>query len=75
MEDQEKEPKRKRYNILDTWDGEYHGNVFGDKVAIRGGIFLLLVLLLMIYRHVTMGVPFGGQPIEKTEQVQEPLQE
>ena len=64
--------KPKRFNILDTWDGEYHGNVFGNKVAIWGGLFLLLILALMIYRHVQLGVPFGGEAPEKpkTEQVE-----
>lgn len=52
--------KLKRLNIFDTWDGEYHGNVFGNKVAIRGGIFLLILLAFMIYRHVKLDVPFGG---------------
>ncbi|MEL6637312.1 MAG: hypothetical protein AAFW73_10770 [Bacteroidota bacterium] len=68
------EPKVKRFNILDTWDGEYHGNVFGNKVALWGGLFLLAVLLLMIYRHVSLGIPFGGEtpPPPPVEEVQSP---
>lgn len=69
------EKKRKRWNILDTWDGEYQGNVFGNKVAVRGGIFLLVVLLFMIYRHYSMGIPFGGVPDTPVEQVEAPVQE
>lgn len=61
------EKKRKRWNILDTWDGEYHGNVFGNKVALWGGLFILALVLFAVYRHVSLGVPFGGLPTDKIE--------
>lgn len=75
MAQKEEEKPRKRFNILDTWDGEYRGNEFGDKVAVRGGIFLLIVLLFMIYRHYSMGVPFGGEAKPPVEQVETPVKE
>lgn len=61
------EKKRKRWNILDTWDGEYQGNVFGSKVALWGGLFILVLVLFAVYRHVSLGVPFGGTGTDKIE--------
>lgn len=40
-------------------DGKYLGNVWGWKVSMVGGIVLSALLALMIYRHVSMGVPPG----------------
>lgn len=43
----------------DPHDGEYIGNLFGSKMTLYGGIFILLLVAFMVYRHWSMGVPFG----------------
>ena len=43
----------------DPDEGEYVGNVFGPKVTLYAGIFLLLLTLLAVGRHYYLDVPFG----------------
>ena len=54
----------------DPFDGEYVGNVFGPKITLYGGLLILFFLGLMIYRHWSLGIPFGMEEKEKVEQVE-----
>jgi hypothetical protein len=57
----------------DPFDGEYIGSIFGPKLTLYGGILILLFTGLALYRHWSLGVPFGleEQPIE--ESISHPL--
>ncbi len=41
-------------------DESYPGNIWGWKVSLIGAAVLILLLGLMIYRHITLDVPFGS---------------
>jgi hypothetical protein len=45
----------------DPFDGEYIGNVFGPKLTLYGGILILFFTGLALYRHWSLGVPFGWE--------------
>ena len=50
----------------DPHDGPYIGNIWGNKMAIYGGVFILGMIAMVVYRHWRMDVPFGldeDQPI------------
>lgn len=61
----------------DPFDGEYVGNIWGWKFSLIGLVLMLLLLSVMLYRHWTLGVPFGAeqQPEEKIEINEVPLEE
>lgn len=62
--------KKKKENPLfkDPFDGEYIGNIWGWKYTFIGLAIILFFLGLMVYRHYTLGVAFGGEgDPEKTE--------
>ena len=44
----------------DPFDGEYIGNIWGWKFSMLGLALIVLMSALMIYRHISLGVPFGG---------------
>lgn len=48
----------KLYNV-DPDEGEYAGNIFGTKITLYAGAFLLALTLLVIGRHYYLDVPFG----------------
>lgn len=69
MENNEDLERRKEDN-KDPFDGEYIGNIWGWRFSFIGLALILAMVALMVYRHVTLGVPFGEpQPPEpeKTE--------
>lgn len=43
----------------DPFDGEYVGNIWGKKMTIYGGAFILVMLGIVLYRHYALDVPFG----------------
>ncbi len=51
----------------DEENPEYIGNMFGWRISIIGAIVILLLGGLIIYRHITMGVPFGMEDPAKTD--------
>ena len=51
----------------DKEEPEYIGNMFGWRISIIGAIVILLLGGLIIYRHVTMGVPFGMEDPAKMD--------
>lgn len=54
--------KNKEYHIFkDPFDGEYVGNIWGWKYSFIGLGIILFFLSIMIYRHYTLDVGFGGQ--------------
>ena len=55
----------------DPFDGDYIGNIWGWKFSYLGLGMIVFLLGIMAYRHYTMGVPFGLDPEDKTEQVEE----
>ncbi len=46
-------------NKRDPFDGPYVGNIWGKRMTLYGGIFILLMLAIVLYRHWAMDVPFG----------------
>lgn len=36
------------------------GNIWGWKFSIYGLVLILILMGLMIYRHISLGVPFGS---------------
>ncbi len=59
----------KKDQIQDEED--YIGNIWGWRFSMIGLALILLMLALMIYRHYTLDIPFGGEEPaspEKTEQ-------
>lgn len=61
----------------DPFDGDYIGNIWGWKFSLIGLILILLLFGLMVYRHLSMDVPFGleQQSEEKVEVNEVPLKE
>lgn len=50
-------------------DQEYIGNIWGWKFSLFGLVLILFLLGLMVYRHYSLGVPFGEMEVlfnEKT---------
>lgn len=44
----------------DLFDPTYQGNIFGWKLSFVGLGIILFALGTIVYRHLTMGVPFRG---------------
>lgn len=67
-----KDKKKEPILFRDPFDGEYIGNIWGWKYSLIGAAIILFFLTLMIYRHYTLGVSFGGTPeeVEKMELVE-----
>ena len=56
----------------DPFDGEYIGNIWGWRTTFMGLGLILVVAGLAIYRHISLGVPFGEtETPEKVEQVEQ----
>ena len=53
-------------NKRDPFDGPYVGNIWGRRMTIYGGIFLLVMLAIMLYRHWAMDAPFGMDEAQPT---------
>lgn len=53
----------------DTFDGEYIGNPWGWRFSLFGLALILLLLAIMIYRHLSLGVPFNWQPEPEKQEV------
>lgn len=62
--------KRQMEEQPDNWEDNYPGNIWGWKFSLIGLFVLLFLLGLMIYRHYSLGVPFGGEKNEKVEKVE-----
>lgn len=43
----------------DPYDGDYVGNIFGWKLSLIGLALIVLLTLVVAYRHYTMDKPFG----------------
>ncbi|MEN0003676.1 MAG: hypothetical protein AAF798_06020 [Bacteroidota bacterium] len=54
----------------ENWEEHYPGNIWGWKFSLFGLVVIVLLLGLMIYRHITLDVPFG-EPKTPTEQVED----
>jgi predicted MFS family arabinose efflux permease len=54
-----KPEKEARSESKDPFDGAYIGNIWGWRFSLLGLVLIVLLLGLMIYRHHTLGVPFG----------------
>jgi predicted MFS family arabinose efflux permease len=57
-----KEKKKK-----DPWDGEYIGNLWGWRFSLIGLALIVAMVGIMVYRHYTLGVPFGAEQPERPE--------
>lgn len=57
------EPEKK-----DPFDGEYIGNIWGWRMSMIGAAVMALLISLAAYRHYTLGVPFGFEDPEQTEE-------
>ncbi|MEZ4986144.1 MAG: hypothetical protein R2795_14080 [Saprospiraceae bacterium] len=55
-------------NQHDQQQDANQGNVFGPKMTLWGGIFILLFTALILYRHWVMDVPFGWQDPQQQEE-------
>lgn len=65
----EQSDKRKEEEKKDPFDGEYMGNIWGWRFSLIGLALLVFMLGLMIYRHYSLGIPFGGErPAEPEKQ-------
>jgi hypothetical protein len=53
----------------ENWEENYAGNIWGWKFSLFGLVVIVFLLSLMIYRHITLDVPFGQQEKTPTEQV------
>lgn len=47
----------------------YFHNFWGKKFTTYGAIFFAIILIWMIYRHYSLGVPFGMEE-QKQERVE-----
>ncbi len=47
---------------------EYIGNIWGWKFSLFSLGLILLLAGIMLYRHVSLGVPFGGPPREEAKE-------
>lgn len=45
----------------DPFDGEYIGSIFGPKLVLYGAVIILFFTGLALYRHWSLGVPFGWE--------------
>ena len=55
----------------DPFDDDYVGNIWGWRNTYYGLALILILLGLMIYRHISLGIPLrDGLNQEKTEQVE-----
>ncbi len=52
-------------NFKDNND-EYVGNIWGWKFSLFGLALIVFLSGLMIYRHYTLGVPFGEATVESS---------
>jgi hypothetical protein len=43
----------------DPHDGEYIGNIFGRRLTIISAIIVFSFAGFALYRHLSLGVPFG----------------
>jgi hypothetical protein len=68
----ERSGKEQEEEKKDPFDGEYLGNIWGWRFSLFGLALLLIMLSLMIYRHYTLGVPFGGEPAPEPEKREAP---
>jgi hypothetical protein len=41
-----------------------NGNIWGWKFSFYGLALILILLGLMVYRHISLGVPFGAPEVE-----------
>lgn len=55
----------------DPFDGEYIGNIWGWKFSLWGLGLIVFLLGIILYRHHTMGVPFGLNPEEESSQIEQ----
>ncbi len=49
----------------------YFQNFWGKKFTTYGGIFFVILLLWMIYRHYSLGIPFS--PDQPKQEIVEPI--
>ncbi len=63
--------KRKPFWFLTEYQ-EGDGNIWGWKFSIYGGIFIVLLLALAVYRSVSLDVPFTFDP-EAEKEYQHPF--
>lgn len=54
----------------DPFDGEYIGNIWGWKISFIGLGFIVVLTALIVYRHLSMNVPFRLDEPEPTTQEQ-----
>lgn len=52
---------------------EYLGNIWGWRFSLIGLVLILVMLALMIYRHYTMDIPFGGEENSSPAQTEQPV--
>ncbi len=49
----------------DPFDGEYVGNIWGWRFSLLGLALIVVMAGIMVYRHISLGIPFGEQaPVE-----------
>ncbi|MCB0581504.1 MAG: hypothetical protein KDD10_19615 [Phaeodactylibacter sp.] len=51
----------------DPFDGDYVGNIWGWKFSLFGAALILLLLVVIAYRHYTLDVPLGLEDPLKRE--------
>ena len=52
----------------DPFDGEYIGNIWGWKFSLWSLVLILVIGVIIAYRHIALGVPFReGIPQERRE--------
>lgn len=52
----------------DPFDGEYIGNIWGWRISMIGAAVIVLLAAFAAYRHHSLGVPFGFEDPNATEQ-------
>ena len=45
----------------DSKSAKKEESVFGNKITYWGTVFFIFLILLAVYRHLSMDVPFGGE--------------
>lgn len=55
-------------NRKDPAEREYIGNIWGWKFSLFSLGLILFLGGIMLYRHISLGVPFGGPPLEATQE-------
>lgn len=59
----EKKPRKRFFEQLNDYE-EGSGNIWGWKFTNIGLVFMSALILIAVYRHWKMDVPFGYQPPE-----------